>query len=276
MSLYAEVIGAPVAHSLSPSIHRHWLSALGMDADFRATRVEPEDLGAYLRDRAGDPDWRGCSVTLPHKVGIMPLLSGIDGETGDVGAVNCVHRRGDGLFGTNTDVEGIDYALTDAALAGGKVVVIGAGGAARAMLAWLARREPAETVLLVRDPARAAGLCGRRVRAARIEAAANELAGAALIVNASPLGMAGAAAMPVPLLDALARAPGATVMDMVYRPRPTELLNAAGANGQAIVDGLEMLIGQARRAYALFFGAEPPSSDGGLRAMLIGQDRHGV
>ncbi len=273
MSNYAEVIGDPIAHSLSPAIHHHWLAALGMAGAYHATRVERGGLAAFLDERRRDPSWRGCSVTLPHKEAIAVCLDSVDDAATRVGAVNCVYRQGGELAGTNTDVDGIAYALDGIDPAGGKVAVLGAGGAARAMLAWLATQQVGETVLLVRDPKRAEPLTGGPVRAATLDSARGEFADARLIVNASPLGMAGSPAMPPHLLDALALAPAATVMDMVYKPLDTDLLAAARALGLKAVDGLDMLTGQARRAFTLFFGVEPPPADAALRTKLVGGAR---
>jgi shikimate dehydrogenase len=261
---YAEVIGDPIAHSLSPAIHNHWFGKLGLAAEFRATRVSKAELASYLETRRVDPDWLGCSITAPLKQAITGHLD----EAADTeGAVNCVYRCGGGLKGMNTDVDGIEAALGAAPVAGGKVVVIGAGGAARAMLGWLGDR-PHRIVLLVRNPERMAAPCG--VDILSLDQAADALAGAILIVNATPMGMAGAPAMPPHLLDELAAAPGAWVMDMVYRPLDTPLLNAARARGLTAVDGLAMLIGQARAAFRIFADADPPEDDAELRALLSG------
>jgi len=268
---YAEVIGDPIAHSLSPAIHRHWLEALGAAGDYRSTRVPPDELGPFLESRRGEPLWLGCNVTAPHKQAVMPFLDHVTTSAAQAGAVNCVYRQGERLLGANTDVEGIDRALAGIDLRHGKVVLIGAGGAARAAIAYLASKAVAEIVLLVREPAQARELLRAGIRAAPLNTAGAETGNARLIVNASPLGMAGAAPMPAAILTGLARAEGAAVMDMVYKPLQTPLLAAANRAGLKTVDGLEMLIGQARRGFALFFGIEPPTGgDGPLRAVLTG------
>src|SRR3954452_6232006 len=136
MPPYAEVIGNPIAHSKSPAIHNFWLTRLGIEADYRATLVT--ELADYFEARRGDPDWRGCNVTAPHKQNVIPFLD----EASPIGAVNCIVRDGDRLVGLNTDVDGIREALglspSSPTKAGGganldKVVLIGAGGAARAV-----------------------------------------------------------------------------------------------------------------------------------------------
>jgi len=242
--MYAEVIGNPIAHSKSPAIHRFWLKKLGLDGDYKATLVT--ELDAYFESRRGDPDWRGCNVTAPHKEAVIPLLD----EASPIGAVNCIVREGGRLLGLNTDVEGIVEAVAGAARA--KVVLIGAGGAAKAARAALA--DAGEIVSITRQNIEKTEL----------------ISGATLIINATPLGMAHAGPMPAKLLAALSSAaPGATVLDMVYEPLETPLLQAARAAGLRTVDGLAMLIGQARRAFRLFFGAEPPAEhDAELRLLL--------
>ena len=267
MTPYAEVIGDPVAHSRSPTIHRAWLDALGREGAFDATRVASPELAAFVAARRRDPSWRGCSVTAPHKLAIVPLLDGTTNAAAAVGAVNCVFRDGKRLMGTNTDVDGVLRALNGVDVAGGRTVLIGAGGAARAAIAGLRQLGAAEIALLARDPRRASAALLAGVRAIPLEEPAAEIAGAQLLVNASPLGMAGGTPMPRPVLAALDGAVGAAVFDMVYAPPETELLAAARAAGLRPIDGLTMLIGQARRAFALFFGAEPPSADD-IRAHL--------
>ncbi|HZG44823.1 MAG TPA: shikimate dehydrogenase [Allosphingosinicella sp.] len=271
---YAEVIGDPIAHSLSPAIHLHWLQVLGLGGRFSATSVTAADLPCFIDQRRGDADWAGCSVTSPHKETIVPLLDMIDERARHAGAVNCVFRDGDALVGSNTDLDGLARALDDVAFTGAKVVVIGAGGAARAALSYLRTRRPGEIVLLVRDADRAAPLLAKGTRCLGFQEAGEAMAGARLIVNAAPLGMAGSPLMPAPLLSALgAAAEDAAVMDMVYSPVETPLLAAAGAQGLRAIDGLHMLIGQARPAFRRFFGAEPPGEDEELRAILVGRGR---
>ena len=263
---YAEVIGDPVAQSKSPIIHRHWLAELGIAADYRASRVAAGDLAAFLEQRRGDPDWRGCNVTIPHKQSVMALVDQVDPAARAIGAVNCVVPRGAGLSGFNTDIDGVAAALGATALEGRTAVVIGGGGGARAAVASLARRDCARIVLAVRDPAKAGALAGLAPRCAveqlspeRIDAL---LESAALVVNASPLGMRGAPDMPAWLIAGVGRqALGATLFDMVTTPAETTFLAAGRAKGGVVVDGLTMLIGQARGAFELLFGCPAPSDD---------------
>ena len=244
MPPYAEVIGDPIAHSKSPAIHTFWLGKLRIEASYRATRVT--DLESYFDLRRGDPDWRGCNVTAPHKQAVIPFLD----EASPIGAVNCIVPDDGRLIGLNTDVDGVHAALADVDF--DKVVLIGAGGAAKAVRAALI--DAKEIVAITRRNIKQPGL----------------LAGATLIVNATPLGMAHAGPMPETVLAALSSAaPWATAFDMVYQPLDTPFLQAARAAGLRTVDGLTMLIGQARKAFRLFFGAEAPAEhDAELRHLL--------
>jgi len=129
---YAEVIGDPVAHSKSPLIHRFWLDRLGIDADYRATRVAADGLADYFARCRADPDWRGCNVTMPHKLAVLDHVAD-PGDLGrSIGAANTVLRQRDRLIATNTDAAGFYAPLADIDLAGAPVAVIGSGGAARA------------------------------------------------------------------------------------------------------------------------------------------------
>lgn len=268
--IYAEVIGDPVAQSKSPIIHKHWLSQLAIEGDYLKTRIASSQLGRFIAGRRADSHWRGCNVTVPHKQAVIPLLDRIDPAARGIGAVNCIVARGGALAGYNTDIDGVAAALDDAELEGRKAAVIGAGGGARALVAYLVRRGVRITVL-VRDPAKAEPLrpLAPDLVILRLDRAEEGLAGAATIVNASPLGMAGAPPMPRALLEAVARhAAGATLFDMVTTPVATPFLAAGITSADRMVDGLTMLIGQARRAFELFFGATPPLDETELRRLL--------
>jgi len=275
MPPYAEVIGDPVAHSLSPAIHGFWLAALGIDGGYRAARVTTEELADYFAARRADPDWRGCNVTAPHKESVVDCLDQIGAEAKRIGAVNCVHRDGDRLVGLNSDVDGLTEALAGAQIAGARMAVIGAGGGARAAVHLAVRSEARSVAVIARDAAKAASLAGlgsarTEIRILPFDRCDGAIAGAAAVVNATPMGMAQAEAIPDRLLTALAAAaPGAVALDMVYVPLDTLFLQAARAAGLVAVDGLAMLIGQARRAFRLFYGVTPPTDrDAELKALL--------
>src|SRR5258708_7066475 len=191
--MYAEVIGDPVARSRSPLIHKYWLDQLKLTGDYRRTRVPKGAVATYLAERLKDPDWRGCNVTIPNKEDAAQLARELDVGASAIGAVNCLVPRASGLFGSNTDVEGIAAALDDTALERGAAVIIGSGGAARAAAAYLAGRNIGEVRILVRDPAKARQILTiipkTSVEIGNISAAGTLIAGAALIINASPMGM---------------------------------------------------------------------------------------
>jgi shikimate dehydrogenase len=265
---FAEVIGDPIAHSKSPLIHRFWLDALAIDADYRATRVDPDDLARFVADRRADPAWRGCNVTIPHKLAVMDLVDDPGDVRATIGAMNTIVRQSDGsLIGTNTDAAGFWAPIAGLDLADQPVAVIGAGGAARAVLFALARVGVGRVTILNRSPLKAAGLLatfGLKGDAVPLDA---PLPPATLVVNASALGMTG---QPPLDLDLSGLPEDAIVYDLVYAPLETPLLAAARARELETVDGLDMLIGQAALAFELFFGAEPPRErDPDLREALL-------
>jgi shikimate dehydrogenase len=265
--IYAEVIGDPIGHSKSPLIHGFWLEALGIDGDYRATHVTPEGLGDYFDARRADPAWRGCNITIPHKQAALAHVEDRGGVRDTIGAINLALVAEDGaLIGTNTDAGGFYAPIADFDLAGTPVVVIGAGGAARAVLFALSRLDVGPVTILNRNVLKAAALLssfGLKGRALPLGAALPEVG---LLVNASALGMAGQPALE---LDLSPLPDQALVYDLVYAPVETPLLAAARARGLDTVDGLEMLIGQAALAFELLFGAAPPRErDDELRALL--------
>jgi len=265
---YAEVIGDPVAHSKSPLIHGFWLDRLGLTGGYRTAHVSSAGLAAYLAERSADPCWRGCNVTIPHKIAVIDRLTVRDRLVKAVGAVNCVWRDGNGaLIGTNTDVEGFAEPLRGRDWRGAHATVIGSGGAARAVLFALAELGFGHATLVARNRAVAEALLATFALPGIVLGWDAPLPGADLLVNASPCGMTGFD----PLAPDLAPLPdSAWVYDLVYAPLDTGLLRAARARGLATVDGLAMLIGQAARAFELFFGHPAPRTyDAELRAMLV-------
>lgn len=264
---YAEVIGDPIAHSKSPVIHGFWLDALGLAGRYEKTRVTADELGAFFAGRAADPDWRGCNITVPHKVAALDHVPDPGGVRETIGAINTVFRGEDGaLIGTNTDAAGFYAPLAEFDLEGAPVAVVGAGGAARAVLFALARAGVERVTILNRSPLKAMGLLslfGLKGDAVPLDA---PIPPVALLVNASSLGMVG---QPPLDLDLSNLPDDAVVYDAVYAPLETGLLKAARARELETVDGLEMLIGQAALAFELFFGKAPPRErDGELRALL--------
>lgn len=264
---YAEVIGDPIKHSKSPLIHRFWLEALGIEADYRAAHVLSGGLADYFAARRDDPDWHGCNITLPHKQATLDLVEDRGDVRRTIGAINCVVRAEDGaLVGTNTDAGGFYAPIAGLELEGRHAVVIGAGGAARAILFALSKVGIGRVTILNRNVLKAAGLLGLFGLKGDALPLSAILPPADLLVNASALGMTG---QPSLELDLAPLPEHAVVYDAVYAPLETELLAQAHARGLDTVDGLEMLIGQGALAFQLFFGAEPPRDrDDELRALL--------
>ncbi len=280
---YAEVIGDPIVQSKSPAIHRFWIEQLGLDADYHAHHVTAGELAAYLDRRRGDPDWRGCNVTMPHKQAIMPLLDSLDPLAQTVGAVNTVVRGADGsLKGYNTDGTGFLEPLKvylDNPHLYRMARILGTGGAARAIVAALAA-EGFTLVLAGRDPAKARTLLDELAPggdhhtppldhfADATDFAFDDREGLLdLVVNASPLGMTG---QPPLAFDLSHAPPGSIFYDIVTSPARTPLLQAAEAAGFTVIDGLSMLIGQAAAAFEKFFGLAPPrGQDAALRETLL-------
>lgn len=273
MTPWSEVIGQPIGHSMSPVIHRYWLETAGIEGAYEATAVAAPDLPAFLAARRADPDWRGCNVTAPHKQAVLRLVDRVDQAAAAIGAVNCVHREGQRLVGANTDVDGIDEALGGLPIRGETIAVIGAGGAARAAVHWL-RLQGAGAIRLVARRPEAAEALGSWLPLYGIAEARRAFSSASLIINATPLGLQGAEAMPPALLDAVREARVGAAFDMVYRPLETPFLHAAREEGAQAIDGLAMLIGQARRGFALFFGAAAPlDKDAELHALITAAAR---
>jgi shikimate dehydrogenase len=264
---YAEVIGDPIGHTKSPAIHGFWLDALDIDAEYRATHVTPDGLAAYFDTRRADPAWRGCNITIPHKQAALDHVEDRGGVRATIGAINTVIRAEDGaLIGTNTDAGGFYSPIAGLDLEGRHAVVIGAGGAARAILFALSKVGIGRVTVLNRNVLKAAGLlAGFGLKGDALPLGA-PLPAAALVVNASALGMTG---QPPLDIDLSPLPEDAVVYDIVYAPLETPLLAQARARALDTVDGLDMLIGQAALAFELFYGAEPPRDrDEELRALL--------
>lgn len=283
--IYAEVIGDPIVQSKSPAIHGLWLSRIGLDAAYRAAHVTADGLEDYLRSRRADPNWRGCNVTMPHKQAVIPLLDRLDPLAARIGAVNTIVHEADGtLAGYNTDVGGFLEPLRpllDRVHLFRMARVFGTGGAARAIIAALAA-EKFVIVLAGRNPDKARALLdeldpGGEHHVTTLDHFADptdfEFDDRShqldLVVNASPLGMAG---QPPLLLDFSHVPPGSVIYDIVTHPLDTPLLQAARAQGLRTVDGLSMLIGQAAEAFEKFYGRPAPRQDRdrALRALLAG------
>ncbi|MGI8792277.1 MAG: shikimate dehydrogenase [Acidimicrobiales bacterium] len=252
------MIGDPVSHSLSPLIHNAAFVALELDWVYTAFDVAPTDLTAAIRG-AEALGVEGLSVTMPHKEAVTKLVDSVSATVDRLGAANTLHRVGKGFRAENTDGDGlIDALRLDEGFdpADRVCAVIGAGGAGRAVCLALGEAGAKEVVVVNRSagPAgAAAALAGRQGRVGTTD----EIAGADLIVNCTPLGMAGVApdAIPVP---AECLSPGQMVVDLVYHPVHTPLLLAAKERGAIPVTGVGMLIHQAGRAFRLWTGENAP------------------
>ncbi len=265
--LYAEVIGDPIAQSKSPMIHRFWLGKLGIEADYSACRVRPDELEDYIGRRREDPLWQGCNVTMPHKIAILDHVTDPGNVRASIGAVNTVIRQNGVLMGTNTDAAGFMAPILDLPLEGAPVVIVGTGGAAQAVFFALRQIGAGPVTILARNALKGAALLARFGLKGDVKGLNAVLPPVSLVVNASALGMAGQ----LPLeLDLSTLPEGALVYDLVYSPLETGLLKAARERGLETVDGLDMLIGQAALAFEMFFGAPVPADcDDELRALLI-------
>lgn len=269
----AGVIGWPVAHSLSPRLHGFWLEKYRIDGLYLPLGVPPEHFGTALRMFAV-MGFRGVNVTLPHKEAALRAVDEASAFARRVGAVNTVIVREDGsLFGDNSDAYGFLENLKVQAPAwraqGAPAVVLGGGGAARAVAAALVDTSAVEVRLVNRTRARAEAIAqdlDGPVRVVPWAGRAKALEGAGLLVNATSLGMSGQPPLEI-ALDVLPS--DAVVNDLVYSPLETPLLAAARARGLAAVDGLGMLLHQARLGFAAWYGVEPEVS-AEQRAFVLG------
>ena len=272
----AGVLGWPISHSLSPRLHGYWLRHYDIDGAYLPLGAAPASLERVVRALV-DLGFRGFNVTLPHKEALLALCDEVTPEARRIGAVNTVVIDGDRLQGGNSDAFGFAENLRAGAADwrpdSGPAAVIGAGGAARAVIAALQDLGVPEIRLANRTEARAielaTALAAPELSPIRVQPWAKRheaLSGAGLLVNTTTLGMAGQAALDL-ALDAL---PGeALVTDIVYAPLETPLLAAARARGNPTVDGLGMLLHQARPGFEAWFGRAPEVT-AELRAFLLG------
>jgi shikimate dehydrogenase len=269
--LLAGVMGWPIGHSRSPKIHNYWLARYGLSGVYAPLAIEPKRLEAALRALPA-LNFSGCNLTIPHKEAALALVDRIDPAAQRIGAINCVVVEEDGsLEGRNYDGFGFIASLHAAAplwrADAGPAIVIGAGGGARAIVAGLIDAGAKEIRLFNRTLDRAQRLAddfGPPVAAFPWEAREAGLEGAGLLVNATSQGMVGQPPLDLPLRALPATA---LVADIVYAPLETPLLAAARARGNTAVDGLGMLIHQARPAFRDWFGVMPEATPE-LRALI--------
>jgi shikimate dehydrogenase len=268
----AFVVGHPIRHSRSPLIHGHWLQAHGLAGAYERLDVAPADLPAFLRDFP-ERGYVGGNVTVPHKEAAFRAVAVATERARRLGAVNTLWIEDGRLHGDNTDGEGFTASLDEAAGPGWAdgaraALVIGAGGAARAVAGGLVDRGVPRILVANRTPARAAEVAALdpvRIVAVPWEERERGLPEVDLVVNTTSLGMAGQPPLP---LD-LAGLPGtAVVADIVYVPLETPLLAAARARELRAVDGLGMLLHQAAPGFERWFGLRPAVTPG-LRALVV-------
>lgn len=269
----AGVLGWPVDHSRSPRLHGHWLQRYGIDGAYVPLPVAPDAFAPALRALAS-LGFAGCNVTVPHKEAALAACDSVSETARAIGAVNTVVIREGRLLGDNSDafgfIENLRQEAPDWRPVIGPAVVLGAGGAARAVIHALQEAGVPELRLLNRTRERAEQLGGELDRDGRIRvldwaARAAALEGAGLLVNTTTLGMSGQP----PLEIALESLPGeALVTDIVYSPLETPLLRAARERGNATVEGLGMLLHQARLGFRQWFGVEP-EVDAALRRAVL-------
>ncbi|UUZ63926.1 shikimate dehydrogenase [Polaromonas sp. P1-6] len=257
----AGIMGWPVAHSRSPKLHNYWLEKYGLPGAYVQLPVAPGKLDVALPGLAA-LGFRGCNITIPHKVEALKFVHEVDANAKRMGALNTIVVQADGsLKGFNNDGFGYIQSLLDAKpdwrADTGPITVLGAGGAARAVVLSLADRGAKEIRLLNRTPEKAQALAaefGAPVKALPWSERHAALADVALLVNTTSQGMHGNPALEL-TLDALPR--HALVSDVIYVPLQTPLLAAARLRGNPTVNGLGMLLNQARPAFHAWFGVMP-------------------
>jgi len=266
----AFVVGHPIAHSRSPKIHGYWLKRYGIAGSYEAVDVAPTDFPAFLSD-FGPRGFIGGNVTIPHKEAAWALAELRDEAAEAIGAVNTLWFEDGRLTGGNTDAYGFAANLDEYApgwAESGPAMVLGAGGAARAVIHACLQRGVRDIRIVNRTLARAQDLAdrfGAGVSAHPLAAAAEFLPETGLLINTTSLGMHGNAEIPV---DPSVMPDRAIVTDIVYVPLETPLLAAARARGLKTVDGLGMLLHQAVPGFERWFGVRPQVTPE-LRALVV-------
>ena len=267
-SRYAEVIGDPIDHSLSPAIHAFWLERSEIDAEYRRHRVGRGELKAYLDERRADSAWLGCNVTMPLKLDALALADQASDRALGTGAANLLVPRDGKIIAGNTDSSAVAKLVGGLAAAGAPmdgITLLGTGGAARAALMGLHLLGITAVRIQSRDLGEAFKLAvqyGLDFEPVPFDA---PVATAGLI-NATPLGMRGQ----LPIHVDFSRMPAnGWLFDFVTSPNPTELVSMAAERGLITITGIDMLIEQAADSFALLFGTEPQrDSDDQLRQRL--------
>ncbi|MBV6656538.1 MAG: shikimate dehydrogenase [Devosiaceae bacterium] len=278
MTLRAAVLGWPIGHSRSPLIHGHWIKEHGLDASYEPIAVDPEGASAWFR-AFKTHGLVGANVTIPHKELALEACDTAEDHARRLGAVNTIWLEGDRLCGTSTDGAGFMANLDQTApnwrdhKAAETALVLGAGGAARAILDALLTAGVGHILIANRTEAKAQGLAdwfapaypSAKITAVSLAETDNVAGQAGLVVNTTALGMEG---QPPLTLDVGRLAPDTTVTDIVYTPLETPLLAAAKAAGHPVVDGLGMLLHQAVPGFERWFGVRPTVTEAVRRVAL--------
>lgn len=275
---FVGVLGWPLEHTLSPLIHNAAFRNLKLDWTYLAFAVEPGVLPAAIEGlRALGA--AGANVTMPHKETVLPLLDDVSGDAREVGAVNTIQRFGDRLIGHNTDVDGLrEFLSADAGcdVSSRRAVVLGSGGAARAAVKALSDLGASEIWVAARDEGKAGRLLGLSsgVRATFVpwSEAAAAAEKAHVVINATPLGMNKEDPLPEARWSA-----GQEVVDLVYSPPMTPLMERARSSGATVWGGLGMLIRQAAASFQIWTGQDPPleaMSAAAVHAVARSSERH--
>jgi len=274
----AFVIGYPIGHSRSPLIHRYWLSQAGLEGGYDPVQVSPEELPSFVAAlKDGTSGLVGGNVTIPHKEAILALVDQVDDIARQIGAANTLWLEDGRLMATNTDSHGFAANLDDHAPGwdtGKTAVILGAGGASRAVIHAVLSRGFQAVHIVNRTVERAEALVGQfgpRVAAHGMDRLSGLLRGADLFVNTTSLGMEGGKA---PAIDFTVMADNALVTDIVYIPLETPILAMARSQGLRTVDGLGMLLHQAVPGFAKWFGLTPEVTPELRRLIVADMEAH--
>ncbi|MBI5598773.1 MAG: shikimate dehydrogenase [Deltaproteobacteria bacterium] len=260
------IFGDPIEQTLSPYMHNAAFEALGLDLVYAAFRVRKERL-KYAVEAIRALDMPGANVTIPHKESVVPFLDEIDAEARDIGAVNTIVNADGRLRGFNTDGRGYVLSLrneTGFNPEGSTIIIVGAGGAARAIIHSLLSLKPKTLVIANRTPSRAESLAsefGEKFGTAEVKTAGLDLSrylpGADLLVNTTSMGMAGQESLPFPSIEGIKS--GAIVSDIVFRPLDTPLIQEATKMRLTVHRGLGMLVWQGALSFELWTGRKAPA-----------------
>ena len=260
MAKNAAVIGFPIKHSKSPLIHNYWMGQHDIAAEYSAVEINPDNFAGNVQSLLDDENLGGFNVTLPFKEDILSLCQKLDSSAREIGAANTIYKNEDGeVCGANTDAYGfwqnIVAAYPDFSVRDERVCVLGAGGAARAVVYALKEQGAKEILIFNRSFDKAEALAADfGGRAVEWDERSAYLADCKLLVNTTSLGMAGKPALEIDLSDLSS---DALVNDIVYAPLQTELLQNAANRGNKTVQGIGMLLYQAQKAFEYWYGVLP-------------------